>query len=80
MNGDIKERFTSYTKTTEKTADVLIKIILDTLAPFIMKGKLIAQTYDGAATMKGIVNGVRTQVQRVYPKPTSPIATLTNWI
>ena len=68
VNGDIKERFISYTKTTEKTADVLTKIILDTLAPFNVKGKLIAQTYDGAATMKGSVNGVRTQVQRVYPE------------
>ena len=68
VNGDIKERFIGYTKTTEKTADVLTKIILDTLAPFNVKGKLIAQTYDGAAIMKGHVNGVRTQVQRVYPE------------
>ena len=68
VEGIIKERFISFTETTEKTADVLTKIILDTLAPYNVNGKLIAQTYDGAATMKGRVNGVSTQVRREYPE------------
>ena len=67
LKGQIKERFITFTEAKVKTADALTHIIVDTLSDFHIKEKLIAQTYDGAATMKGRVNGVQTQVRREYP-------------
>ncbi|XP_072014887.1 zinc finger MYM-type protein 1-like [Amphiura filiformis] len=67
LNGQIKERFVSFTEAKLKTADALTNILLGVLCQFSVKEKLIAQTYDGAATMKGRVNGVQAQVKEEYP-------------
>ena len=43
------------------------KIISDVLCKYDVKNKLITQTYDGAATMKGRINGVQAQIRKDYP-------------
>lgn len=68
VNGSINERFISFEEAKEKTANALTAIILNTLSKHSnLKNKVIAQTYDGAATMSGRVNGVQTQVKKEYP-------------
>ena len=52
LKGQIKERFIMFTEAKVKTADALTHIKVDTLSDFHIKEKLIAQTYDGVATMK----------------------------
>ncbi|XP_072042789.1 zinc finger MYM-type protein 1-like [Amphiura filiformis] len=67
LNGEIKERFMGFQEAKEKHADALTKIITDVLCKYNVKNKLIAQTYDGAATMKGRINGVQAQIRKDYP-------------
>ena len=56
----------------DQSADGLTKILLETLegykiTPGTSKTKLIRQSYDGAPTMSGALNGVQKQVSDRYP-------------
>ena len=56
----------------DQSADGLTEIMLKTLqkyrlVPETSGEKLIGQSYDGAATMSGELNGVQRQVQRHFP-------------
>lgn len=61
------ERFVKYVHITDRTGAGLSEVICDVLEPFQARQKLICQTYDGAAVMRGRVNGVQALVQHTYP-------------
>ena len=67
LEGEVKERFICFEETKEKDANTLTKILTNILSRYNVKDKLVAQTYDGAATMKGRINGVQAQVRQEYP-------------
>ena len=56
----------------DQSADALSKILLQTLkeydiSPKLSRQKLIGQSYDGAATMSGELNGVQKKMQDRFP-------------
>eukprot|EP00794_Sanderia_malayensis_P008392 gene8392-9293_t len=56
----------------DQSVDGLSKILLETLknfkiTPEISKEKLIGQSYDGAPTMSGHLNGVQSQIKSLFP-------------
>ena len=79
--GEVKERFISFVEAKEKHADALTNILNSVLEKYNVKDKLIAQTYDGAATIKGRIKGAsKHKYVRNTPMHTSCIlfATLTS--
>ena len=69
INGKPVERFWKFFNPENQTAIVLSKILLDELQTILGNDhwKLIAQTYDGAATLSGARNGVQAIVKETYP-------------
>lgn len=70
IEGDIFERFWGYFPLTDRTAGGISSVILELLKDLGVDknpGKLIAQTYDGAAVMSGTTAGVQQKVKDVYP-------------
>ena len=72
-NGEVEEHLLGLIDASEdQSADGLTEIMLKTLqkyrlVPETSGEKLIGQSYDGAATMSGELNGVQRQVQRHFP-------------
>ena len=69
-NGEPVERFWGFFQPTSLTAQSLASILLEELQGLVGhdSDKLIAQTYDGAAALSGIRNGVQALIKAVYPK------------
>lgn len=68
VKSSVVERFLGFTNISGKTnADSIAKLIFEKLEEFKISEKLIAQTYDGAATMAGNNTGVQRQVLDRYP-------------
>ena len=69
LNGKIFERFWSFFNPQNQTAKELSDILLKEIEKLIGNSttKLIAQCYDGAATLSGARNGVQSIVKRFYP-------------
>jgi hypothetical protein len=66
--GTVTERFVQYSKLVDKSASGLTAEIKSVLSECgINREKLIAQTYDGAAVMKGNLNGVQAQIKVDFP-------------
>jgi hypothetical protein len=56
----VKERFLKYEDVTEKKqAHDLAALVIEMLASYVRKTKLVAQCYDGAAVMASGLNGVQ---------------------
>ncbi|KAF2903667.1 hypothetical protein ILUMI_02508 [Ignelater luminosus] len=71
LNGKICERFWTFSNPERQDAEGLSKCILDQLN-LILKGtpeKPIAQTYDGAAVMRGRTAGVNVKIKDVQDIP-----------
>lgn len=67
-NGETKERFVGYCDVSEnRTAPVIAEIIRQYLTEFDCNEKLVAQSYDGAATMAGNINGVQALIKTTHP-------------
>lgn len=69
VNDKPVERFWAFLNPKEHNAQGLSVCIKEQLDRHIGKetGKLIAQTYDGAAVMKGHNNSVQTKIKQIYP-------------
>ena len=63
----VTERFFQFVEVKDKTALGLSNTIKELLKPLNLEGKLIAQTYDGAAVMSGNVRGVQMLMRQTYP-------------
>eukprot|EP00795_Rhopilema_esculentum_P016293 gene16293-biopygen5543 len=72
-NGEVEEHMLGMIDASnDQSADALAKIMMSTLEkynlePATSKYKLIGQSYDGAPTMSGQLNGVQKQIQQHYP-------------
>jgi len=69
LNGKPIERFWKFFNPANQTAIELSRILLDEMQVLVGNDhtKLIAQTYDGAATLSGARNGVQAIVKDTYP-------------
>lgn len=67
--GRIYERFWSFLRVEDRSADGLKTLIEMEIDPIILKEpqKLIAQTYDGASVMSGRLGGVQAKIKEKYP-------------
>ncbi len=57
---------------SDQSANGLTKVLLDTLEKFKITpeksaDKLVGQSYDGAATISGELNGVQAQINEKFP-------------
>ena len=60
----VKERFIEFTDVTgNRTAEALSEYVFKCIETWKCKNKLIAQTYDGAATIAGELNGLQAKVR-----------------
>ena len=60
----VKERFIGFTDVSgDRTAEALSEYVFECIETWKCKNKLIAQTYDGAATMAGELNGLQAKVR-----------------
>eukprot|EP00112_Aurelia_sp_Birch-Aquarium-sp1_P016925 Seg3879.5 transcript_id=Seg3879.5/GoldUCD/mRNA.D3Y31 product="hypothetical protein" protein_id=Seg3879.5/GoldUCD/D3Y31 len=72
-NGEVEEHMLGMIDASDdQSADALTEIMLSTLEKYKIKSatsgnKLIGQSYDGAPTMSGELNGVQKQIQQHYP-------------
>lgn len=72
-NGEVQEHLLGLIDASDdQSADGLTKILLETLHKHhitseISKQKLVGQSYDGAPTMSGELNGVQAQTQHKFP-------------
>ncbi|XP_022160087.1 zinc finger MYM-type protein 1-like [Myzus persicae] len=67
--GEAHERFISFVDVSaDRSADGLLKHVIDIVNRYELKHKLVAQTYDGAAVMSGHVGGLQVKVKELYPK------------
>ncbi|KAM4557752.1 zinc finger MYM-type protein 1-like [Odontesthes bonariensis] len=67
VDNSVTERFLEFIEVKDKTAIGLSTAIKKALEPLRLTEKLIAQTYDGAAVMRGSVGGVQTLMRESYP-------------
>ncbi len=68
-SGDICERFIRFTDMTrDRSAAGISELVIKHLTELACIKKLIAQTYDGAAVMAGIVNGFQAQFKESVPE------------
>ncbi|CAH1114236.1 unnamed protein product [Psylliodes chrysocephalus] len=68
-DGRIYERFSSFLRPMDHTADGLSAAILEVLSELgidKVPEKLIAQSYDGDSVMSGIVGGVQATISNIY--------------
>ena len=69
QSAEVQERFISFTDVSaDRSANGLLKHVVDVLTSFNIKEKLVAQTYDGAAVMAAESNGLKTKVQEISPR------------
>ena len=61
------ERFLKFVELQDRKADELTQAIKENLDLLNLESKLIAQAYDGAAVMKGSINGVQVQMKKFFP-------------
>ena len=61
------ERFLKFVEIQERKADGLSQALKENLDSLNLESKLIAQTYDGAAVMRGSTNGVQVQMKKFFP-------------
>lgn len=68
LNGKIFERFWGFSNPESQDAEGLFQCILKQLEPILKDcpDKLIGQTYDGAAVMRGQVGGVNVKIKELY--------------
>ena len=67
-NCEVQERFLHFTDmSSDRSSDGLLQHVKQLLMNFHMEGKLVAQTYDGAAVMAGHQNGLNKKVRDVEP-------------
>ena len=67
-DGDICERFLGFTDvSSDRTASALSEHVFHTLSTFNCEQKLVAQAYDGAATLSGHVSGLQSLVKKKCP-------------
>ncbi|KAJ4429304.1 hypothetical protein ANN_26308 [Periplaneta americana] len=67
--GEIKERFLGFCDiSSDKHAQAIAELIRHFLSEFGCNEKFIAQTYDGAATMAGNLNGVQALIKVTHPE------------
>lgn len=66
-NGQTKERFIGFQDVSEnRTAPEIAELIRQYLTEFDSNDKLIAQSYDGAASMAGRINGVQALIKQTH--------------
>ena len=68
-NGKAVERFWKFFNPADLTAATLSAIVINELEVLLIGSfseKLVAQTYDGAAVLRGVNSGVQTRVTEVY--------------
>ena len=61
------ERFLGFFPLVDRTAAGLEELITETLQPYQLENKMIAQTYDGAAVMSGATGGVQARMKETFP-------------
>jgi len=68
LQGKPVERFWGFFNPINQTAEALSTLLFEELQILIGNSsyKLIAQTYDGAAALSGVKNGVQTRMKEVY--------------
>lgn len=69
INGDIYERFWGFFEPDGQSSVQLSECLLTELNSHFKStpNKIIAQTFDGAAVMRGITNGVQSKIREHYP-------------
>lgn len=68
VDQNIEERFVGFFDVSkDKTALDLSTILLEQIKKWNTNDKIISQTYDGAAVMAGLQNGVQTIIKKTYP-------------
>ena len=66
VDSSVTERFLEFIEVKDKTAIGLSTAMKHVLDPLGLNDKLIAQTYDGAAVMRGSVGGVQVLIKESY--------------
>ena len=61
------ERFLKFVELQDRTANGLTQALKENLDSFNLESKLIAQSYDGTAVMRGSINGVQVQMKKFFP-------------
>ena len=61
------EKFPKFVELQDGKADGLTQALKENLDSFNLESKLIAQAYDGAAVIKGSINGVQVQMKKFFP-------------
>ena len=61
------ERFFKFVELQDRKADGLAQALKENLDSLNLESKLIAQAYDGAAVMRGSINGVQVQMKKFFP-------------
>ena len=61
------ERFLKFVELQDRTANGLTQALKENLDSLNLESKLIAQTYDGAAVMRGSLNKVQVQMKKFFP-------------
>ena len=72
------ERFFKFVELQDRKADGLTQALKENLDSLNLESKLIAQAYDGAAVMRGSINGVQVQMKKFFHELITFTATLTN--
>ena len=68
-SGDVQERFIGFTDvSSDRSAEALYSHVLSVVNDFQLQGKLVAQTYDGAAVMSGRLGGLQAKVRETFPQ------------
>ena len=66
---DVNESFLGFYETSSTTADILFRILQDTLVRFQLSFENCrGQCFDGAANLSGKLSGVQTKVHEIQPK------------
>ena len=61
------ERLYKFAELQDRKADGLTQVLKEDLDSLNLESKLIAQAYDGAAVMRGSINGVQVQMKKSFP-------------
>ena len=61
------KRFLKFVELQDRTANGLTQALKENLDSLNLESKLIAQAYDGAAVMRGSINGVQVPMKNFFP-------------
>ena len=61
------ERFLKFVELQDRTTNGLTQALKENLDSLNLESKLVAQAYDGAAVMRGSINGVQVQMKKFFP-------------